>query len=295
MEVHEVNDGKNDWYPSKCRGICKDLNANLNANVKKESAALRDEWAREIPIARFWEVDLLRGCAIVLMVLYHLVFDLNYFAVYDIIVSSGFWLAVARLSASLFLLLVGLSLTLSHSRARMLGREDEYFSRLLKRSAWILGLALGVSIVTYFFIGRGFIVFGILHLIGLSLLLAYPFLRLRRASFIFGLLFILFGIYVQNIIVEFPWLLWLGLAPHDFYSVDYFPFFPWFGVILMGMGLGSLLYPGYLRRISMPDFAGSSLVRGLSFLGRNSLAVYLVHQPVIIAFLYLSGISLTWH
>ena len=50
----------------------------------------------ESPTVRFWEVDLLRGAAIVLMVLYHLVFDLNYFAVYDIDVSSGFWLAVAR-------------------------------------------------------------------------------------------------------------------------------------------------------------------------------------------------------
>ncbi len=140
----------------------------------------------------------------VLMVLYHLVFDLNYFAVYDIDVSSGFWLAVARAAASLFLLLVGLSLTLSHSRARLLGQEDRFRLRLLKRSAWILGLALGVTLVTYLFIGKGFIVFGVLHLIGLSLLLAYPFLRLQRASIIFGLLFILFGIYLQNIVSAFP-------------------------------------------------------------------------------------------
>lgn len=238
---------------------------------------------------------MLRGVAIVLMVLYHLVFDLNYFAVYEIFVSSGFWLAVARISASLFLLLVGLSLTLSHYRARLLGREDEYLSRLLKRSAWILVLALGVSVVTYLFIGKGFIIFGVLHLIGFSLLLAYPFLRIQRANFFFGLFFLLLGIYLQNIIVGFPWLLWLGLTPPDFYSVDYFPVLPWFGVILVGMGLGSLLYPGYRRRISVPDLAGSSLVRGLSFLGRNSLAVYLVHQPVMIAIFYLSGISLTWH
>ena len=65
-------------------------------------------------MARFWEADLLRGVAIVLMVLYHLAFDLDYFAVYQIDVISGFWLAAARISASLFLLLVGLSLTLSY-------------------------------------------------------------------------------------------------------------------------------------------------------------------------------------
>ncbi|MCK9565241.1 MAG: DUF1624 domain-containing protein [Methanothrix sp.] len=249
----------------------------------------------ESPTVRFWEVDLLRGWAIVLMVLYHLVFDLNYFAVYHIDVSSGFWLAVARAAASLFLLLVGLSLTLSHSRAQLLGQEDRFFFRLLKRSAWILGLALGVTIVTYLIIGKGFIVFGVLHLIGLSLLLAYPFLRLQRANFIFGLLVILLGVYLQNTSVGFPWLLWLGLAPPYFYSVDYFPFFPWFGVILVGMGLGSQIYPGYRRWTSLPDLSGSPFVRSLAFLGRNSLAVYLVHQPVMIAIMYLCGLSLTWH
>ena len=249
----------------------------------------------ESPTVRFWEVDLLRGWAILLMVLYHLVYDLNYFAVYDIDVSSGFWLAVARAAASLFLLLVGLSLTLSHSRAQLLGMEDRFRLRLLKRSAWILSLALGITLVTYLFIGKGFIVFGVLHLIGLSLLLAYPFLRLQRASIIFGLLFILLGIYLQNISVGFPWLLWLGLAPAGFYSVDYFPVFPWFGVILVGMGLGDRLYPGYRRRIPVPDLAESPFVRGLALLGRNSLFIYLVHQPVMIAILYLGGVSLTWH
>ena len=157
-----------------------------------------------------------------------------------------------------------------------------------------MGLAPGITLVTYLFIGKGFIVFGVLHLIGLSLLLAYPFLRLKRANVIFGLLFILLGIYLQNISVGFPWLLWLGLAPPDFYSVDYFPVFPWFGVILVGMGLGSQLYPGYRRKMDLPDLSRSPFVRAMAFLGRNSLAIYLVHQPIMIAIMYLAGIAMLW-
>jgi uncharacterized membrane protein len=80
----------------------------------------------------------------------------------------------------------------------------------------------------------------------------------------------------------------------DFYSVDYFPVFPWFGVILVGMSLGSQLYPGYRRRIPVPDFSRSPFVIALAFLGRNSLAIYLVHQPVIIAILCLAGIAMPW-
>jgi uncharacterized membrane protein len=229
------------------------------------------------------------------MVLFHLAFDLNYFGVQQIEVASGFWFYLARFTASLFLLLVGVSLTLSHSRARLLGQEDRFRYRLMKRSLWIFSLAIGVTLVTYFFIGKGFIVFGVLHLIGISLLLAYPFLRLHGVNFLFGLSFILAGLFLQSLSVDFPWLLWLGLAPMDFRSVDYFPLLPWFGVILIGVAFGDLFYRGYRRRIPVPDLAGSSLVSGLAFLGRNSLAIYLAHQPVLIGLMYLGGVRLPWH
>jgi uncharacterized membrane protein len=244
---------------------------------------------------RFWEVDFLRGMAIVLMVLFHLVFDLNYFGVYEVELVTGFWFYLARFTASLFLLLVGVSLTLSHSRARLLGQEDRFRFRLMKRGLWIFSLAMGVTLVTYLFIGRGFIIFGVLHLIGISLLLAYPFLRLHGSNFIFGLLFMLVGSVLQSLSVDFPWLIWLGLAPTDFHSVDYFPLIPWFGVILIGVAFGDLFYRSYRRRIPVPDLAGSSLVSGLAFLGRNSLAIYLAHQPVLIGLLYLGGVRLPWH
>jgi uncharacterized membrane protein len=241
---------------------------------------------------RFWEVDFLRGWAIVLMVLFHSVYDLNYFRVYEVEISSGVWFYLARFTASLFLLLVGVSLVLSYSRAKLLGEEDRFRFRLLKRSIWILSLAMGITLVTYFSIGKGFIVFGVLQLIGISLLLAYPFLRLHWQNFILGLLFIAVGLYLQTVNVEFSWLIWLGLAPQDFYSLDYVPIFPWFGVVLMGMGLGDLLYPGYRRRVILPDLTDSFFVKSLAFLGRNSLAIYLVHQPILIAILYLDGVSL---
>ena len=79
-----------------------------------------------------------------------------------------------------------------------------------------------------------------------------------------------------------------------FYSVDYFPLLPWFGVILIGVALGDLFYRGYRRRVPLPDLTGSSVVRGFELLGRNSLAIYLAHQPVIIGLMYLAGVSLPW-
>ena len=242
-------------------------------------------------IARLWEVDLLRGIAIVLMVLYHFVFDLDYFEIYEMDPTSGFPLVVARTTVTLFLLLVGLSLTLSHSRARMLGQEGRFPLRLLRKSAGIMILALGISVVTYLFVGSCFIVFGVLHMIGLSLLLAYPFLRIKRANFIIGLLFISAGIIIQTVRVDSLWLLWLGLAPQDFCSLDYVPLLPWFGVVLIGMGLGGVLYPDYSRRVKLPDLSGNLLVRTLTTLGQNSLAIYLIHQPIMLGILYCTMIA----
>ena len=252
----------------------------------------------ESPMVRFWEVDLLRGIAIMLMVLYHFVFDLDYFGVVQIDVKSGIFLTVARLAVTLFLLLVGLSLYLSLSRAVRLGRQDQFKKRLFRRSAWILALALGITIVTYLLLGRGYIIFGALHMIGLSLPLAYPFLRQGRKNFILGSILIILGWYVQDISVDHYWLLWLGIAPPDFYSLDYIPLLPWFGVVLFGVGLGGLLYPGYRRRINLPELVestGGFWAAHLCFLGRNSLAIYLVHQPLIILLLFLGGAPLLDH
>lgn len=243
---------------------------------------------------RFWEVDFLRGWAIVLMILFHSVFDLGYFGVFEVDIYSSFWFYFARLTASLFLLLVGVSLVLSYSRAERLARTEQFRFRLFKRSIWIFSLAMGITVVTRLLLGDGFIIFGVLHLIGVSLLLAYPFLRLHLLNFIFGLLFILVGLYLQNLSVDYPWLLWLGLAPQSFYSLDYFPLFPWFGVILIGIALGDLLYRGYRRRIALPDLSGSSFVKPFASFGRNSLAIYLIHQPVLITLFYLFGFSLPW-
>ena len=66
---------------------------------------------------RFWEVDGIRGIAILMMVVFHILFDLNFFSVYAVNVSTGFWRYFGYATASLFLFIVGVSLAISHARA----------------------------------------------------------------------------------------------------------------------------------------------------------------------------------
>jgi len=236
---------------------------------------------------RFWEIDILRGTAIIMMIVSNLITDLNYFKVYGIEIRSGFWRYFALITATIFIFLVDVSLTLSYSRAKRCKTEKELHVKYIERGLKIFSWGLVITLVTWIFLGEGFVIFGILHFIGVSIIMAYPFLKHRYWNLFLGIVCISLGMYLRNLTVDFPWLLWLGFTPSQFYTVDYFPIFPWFGVVLIGLFFGNLLYPNHRRRFRIWDLSSSSFVKSLCYLGRNSLLIYLIHQPMLIALLYI--------
>ncbi|HBY58087.1 MAG TPA: hypothetical protein DEG96_09575 [Candidatus Atribacteria bacterium] len=243
---------------------------------------------------RFWEIDFLRGIAIIMMVLYHLLYNLHYFAHYNVNVYSGFWMYFARTTATIFIFLVGVSLSISFSRAKHFSpnvtKKTRLFLKYLRRGLKVFSWGLIITLITWFFLREGFVIFGILHLIGISIILAYPFLKLHYWNLLIGLFCIFVGVYLKGFVFNFYWLSWLGFRPAQFYTVDYFPLLPWFGVVLIGIFFGSLLYPDYSRKFQIVDFSSLSGVKILCFLGKHSLLIYLLHQPLIIAILYLFGV-----
>lgn len=239
---------------------------------------------------RLWEVDALRGFAIVEMIFYHFVWDLNYFGLVDYTLVVGPWQWFARSIATLFIFTVGVSLTLSYNREQQKLRHGRLFGKYLLRGAKIFGLGLVITAATYLFIGRGFVIFGILHLIGVSIVLAYPFLKTNRwITLAAGLLVIVAGIMVDGLRSQSPWLLWLGIKQVGTYMVDYYPVLPWYGIALIGIFAGYSLYPNGERRIRFPAWGGTAPARGLQFLGRHSLVIYLIHQPILIGLLMALG------
>lgn len=233
--------------------------------------------------SRLWEVDALRGLAIVLMVFYHFVWDLNFFGLYQTNMLEGPWQTFARSIATMFIFVLGVSLVLSYTRARQRTEQSHLFKKYLLRGAKIFGWGLLITLVTLFFIGRGFVIFGILHLLGASVILAYPFLHLNKwVTLLAGLLAIALGSYVNTLIAPFPWLIWLGIPQSGRYMVDYYPVLPWSGIALIGIFAGYSLYPDGCRRFDWPDWGQLVPLRGLRFLGRHSLLIYLIHQPILI-------------
>ncbi|TQD24919.1 heparan-alpha-glucosaminide N-acetyltransferase [Methanolobus vulcani] len=237
---------------------------------------------------RFFEVDALRGIAIILMVIFHFIFTIDYLGIHEFDMHSGLLLVIGRSAAILFLFLVGVSLTLSYSRAKISSDGTQgQFIHYLKRGAGIFGWGLVITVVTATFLERGTIYFGILHLIGVSIILAYPLLRFREKNLHLGLSFLFAGVIMRGAYANYPWLLFLGVKPYGFYSLDYVPLIPWFGVVLLGVFTGNSLYPDYRRNFHMCDCGENTVVRALVYMGKKSLLIYLVHQPVIVGLLYL--------
>ncbi len=242
---------------------------------------------------RFWEIDSLRGIAIIMMIASNFVTDLDYFNIANVNSVSGVWWFFARTTAVIFIFLVGVSLTLSYSRAQASSRmpNAQIFLKFLNRGLKIFSWGLIITLVSWLFLKNDLIIFGILHLIGLSIILAYPFLKLRFENLFLGAGILIAGFFIQHIKVNSLWFLWLGLTPQNFFYIDYEPLIPWFGVVLLGIFAGNVLYSNGLRSFSVPSIEKLNIIKSFSFLGRNSLLIYLIHQPVLILILKILSLN----
>jgi uncharacterized membrane protein len=241
--------------------------------------------------ARFWEIDALRGVAIIMMVTYHLMWDLWYYRLLpDVVLYAGFWKYFQRTTANLFLILVGVSLAVVTMRRMVNSRATRPpFRPYLRRGLWVFGWGIVISLVVWA-AGVGYVHFGVLHLIGFSTIAAYPLLRRRWLNLALWAIFFAAGYFLLEVRVDFPWLLWLGFTPYNYYPNDYFPVIPYFGVVLLGIFLGNSLYRPTARVFPLPAIGHWLPLRGLQWLGRHALVIYVIHQPLLFALLVALGL-----
>jgi uncharacterized membrane protein len=239
-------------------------------------------------VDRFWEVDAARGVAIIMMIVYHTTYDLDTLGGYDIRSTTGHWALFADITAGCFLFLVGVSLAISRARTGLTGWR--LFGKYLARGLRILSYGLVLTVI-FLALGMGVVAFGILHLIGISIILTYPFLRLRLTNLVLGTIIFAAGQYIlaQDLHSQSFWLLPFGVVPEGVVMPDYRPLLPWFGVVLIGLFFGNVVY-GDGRRSAVLENKAPVSARPLLPLGRNSLFIYLIHQPLIITLLAVTGV-----
>ena len=234
---------------------------------------------------RFIEIDMLRGFAIILMIFGHILWDLDYFGLVPI--NNGIYSALQRSVQPMFFLLVGISLIVSKKKIENMRIKDknQYYKRLIFRGIKILGLGMILTIISLIFVPDKPIYFGVLHCIGLSVILSAPFLKYRKYNLIITILILFASLFVVEYNLENPTIFHLILGFHQTniwsYTVDYFPIFPWFGICLLGIIIGDYLYSGNKRKFRMPDLSKYRSIKIFQWCGQHSLIIYLVHQPII--------------
>ena len=241
--------------------------------TRAKAARLRNRTIRDASPPRLTAIDALRGAAVCAMIAYHFAFDLNWFGVFRADFNHDLlWLSLRAMIVSSFMLLVGISLVLADKAA--LSSERRW-----RRIAVIALCALLVTAGSYVAFPKTFITFGILHCIAVASILAWPLVRYPFAALIAGVAIVGIGLQVRLPLFDAPWLNWIGLMTHKPATEDYVPVFPWFGVVLIGIAIGAWLS----AQAFQPLRPVARVAPGwLTWLGRHSLIVYMVHQPVLL-------------
>jgi uncharacterized membrane protein len=250
-------------------------------NVKEDCVADKTEPRSGSTRPRLLSLDALRGLALIAMASYHFSWDLEFFGYLAPGTSTqGFLRIYARIIASTFLFLAGFSLVLAHY-------PNLRFQPFLRRLGVILAAAAAISVATYWFTPDSWIFFGILHsialasLIGLGFVRLTPWLTLGASAIAIALPGLL-----RSPSFDAPWFCFLGLSETVPRSNDYVPLLPWIGALLAGIAVARFIVDrsklDWIDRLP----AGP---RWLRWGGRHSLTVYLLHQPILIAGLYLAS------
>ena len=221
---------------------------------------------------RIWELDALRGLALLGMIGIHLIYDLvDLFGVWNWD-QPQWYLLFKNNYGALFLLISGISVTLGRHPVK---RGLQVFLCGFLCTAATVGMyllgAAGKDIIIYY---------GVLHCLGTCMLLWPLFRKSSNGLLAFlALGMITLGLWLRTKGFSFPWLTVLGFCPYGFASSDFFPLFPNLGYFLLGALLGRRLYGQKESRFP----AEHPPLPFLQWCGRHSLTIYLLHQPILAA------------
>ena len=227
---------------------------------------------------RIWELDALRGVCILCVIVVHFLFDLSFFGGLDLTLPA-WYVFLQEYGGAIFVVLSGVCVTLG--------------SKSVRRGLIVFACGMLITAVTYGMYRLGMsgadvvVKFGVLHLLGVCMLVYPAFKKLPPAMLtVLGLVIAITGYAIRGVVVPQRWLFPLGLTYEGFTSSDYFPLFPQLGYFLIGAAIGKTAYRE--KRTLLPgSFQKTGIARFFCWCGRQSLFIYLLHQPIVYGLLEL--------
>ena len=240
---------------------------------------------------RFIEIDILRGLAILGMITIHIISITNYDLIFQGLMNSGSLHILLRCTQITFITLVGTCLAISLQKSKLKNSKciKKFYKKQFKRSFIILCCALLISIVSYLSI-KEYIVFGILHFIGISIIITMPFADMIITPLILSIASFVLKYYINNIFINNSFFIIFGLIAHMNNFVDFFPLIPWISAVFLGISIGNILYKNGERNFKPLQNRFKLISKMLSFLGSRSLQIYIIHIPIILIIVKLVNI-----
>lgn len=238
-------------------------------------------------------IDWLRGFSIFLMIIYHFCYDLDFFGYIDTLFGRGYWVPFRYVIVIGFLSLVGVSLVIVHSEKFAKGIR---WQSMKKRSLQLALACIAVTVSSYFIAPTKITVFGILQFVLVASWLALPFLSKPLVSFVAGVVIFVLGHTISSTVFDPIHMHWIGMFENKRVALDYAPIFPWFGVVLLGIPLaywflgnktGNRVAKLELSKTQHLSFLQlNKFNAALEWMGKHSLVIYLVHQPLLFGLFY---------
>ena len=221
---------------------------------------------------RIWEIDVLRVIAFICMVYDHAVYDLNYMFGVRTNFFWGYDDIIGDFSAITFMILCGISANFSKSNLK----------RGLIVFASALLLTAGTALADGLLKTRLIIVFGILHFLGLAMIISHFVKRLPIwVTAILAVTAWFIGQFFLTVRLDTNIFCMFGLYSRNFYSSDYYPLFPYLAFVFLGIIIGKLIYKE--KKSIFPFEIGPNPI---SFFGKHSFILYFIHQPIVFAVLF---------
>ena len=223
-------------------------------------------------------LDVLRGVSVLAMVIYHFFWDLGYFNFIELErMTKGAGLLIAQCIGGSFLIISGIS-------SKLASLSENFTVKFCKRLALLIVICFLITSVTFFLDQNSFIFFGILHLLAACSVIGFLLLKIRSRYVLLVVFIFSFVLSISNITFNLPsHFSWLGFNREIPNTNDFYPLFPWISLYLFGILICSpirgLLTVKQKSQVVYENKA-THVYRGLQFLGRNSLTVYILHQPI---------------
>ena len=223
-------------------------------------------------------LDILRGISVSAMIVYHFFWDLGYFKFIELEnITRGLPLLFAQCIGASFIVISGISL-------RLASYSNNFITKFLKRMLVLVLICLAITSITFYIDKKNFIFFGILHFLVTCSLVGLLLLKIKNNNILFILFFCSLAVSTSEITFDLPsQLSWLGFNSKVPITNDFYPLFPWVSFYFFGLWISEPLRIYLTHRSGnygncYPKFV--IVYNGLQFLGRNSLTVYILHQPI---------------